>query len=52
MDPDQNRLCVGPDLCLNCLQRLSTDNKSVASKERVSCRKYVVVFFSTKFIFV
>ena len=28
LDPDQDRHTVGPDLCPNCLQRLSADNKS------------------------
>ena len=28
LDPDQARHFVGPDLGPNCLQRLSTDNKS------------------------
>ena len=28
LDPDQNRHSVGPDLGLNCLQRLSADDKS------------------------
>ena len=27
LDPDQDRLNVGPDLGPNCLKRLSTDNK-------------------------
>ena len=27
-DPDQDRHSVGPDLCPNCLQRLSADNTS------------------------
>ena len=27
-DPDQDRQTVGPELGLNCLQRLSADNKS------------------------
>ena len=28
LDPDQPQLFVGPDLGLNCLQRLSADNTS------------------------
>ena len=28
LDPDQDRHSFGPDLCSNCLQRLSADNKS------------------------
>ena len=28
VDPDQDRHSVGPDLDPNCLQRLSTDDKS------------------------
>ena len=28
LDPDQDRHSVGPDLGPNCLQRLSTDDKS------------------------
>ena len=28
LDPDQDRHSVGPDLDLNCLQRLSADDKS------------------------
>ena len=28
LDPDQDRHSVGPDLGANCLQRLSTDDKS------------------------
>ena len=28
LDPDQDRRSVGPDLCSNCLQRLSADNTS------------------------
>ena len=28
LDPDQERPCVGPDLCPNCLPRLSVDDKS------------------------
>ena len=28
LDPDQDRLYVGPDLDPNCLQRLSAENKS------------------------
>ena len=29
LDRDQDQCSVGPDLDLNCLQRLSADNKSV-----------------------
>ena len=28
LDPDKAGCSVGPDLCANCLQRLSADNKS------------------------
>ena len=28
LDPDQARHLVGPDLCPNCLQRLSADDTS------------------------
>ena len=35
LDPDQDRHSVGPDLEQNRLQRLSADDKSSASKERV-----------------
>ena len=28
LDPDQDRQSVGPDLCPNCLKRLSADTKS------------------------
>ena len=34
LSPDQDQL-VGPDLDLNCLQRLSTDDKVAINKERV-----------------
>ena len=37
-DPDQARHFVGPDLCPNCLQRLSADG---TSKQRI---KVSVVF--------
>ena len=33
LDPDQDRHFVGPDLGPNCLQRLSADDKSHASKD-------------------
>ena len=34
LDPDQDRHFMGPDLGLNCLQRLSADDKSpLARKE-------------------
>ena len=35
LDSDQDRRSVGPDLGPNCLQRLSTDDNSLRSKERV-----------------
>ena len=35
LDPDQDCHCVGPDLSLNCLQRLSADEKSQAGKQKV-----------------
>ena len=28
LDPDQDSILVGSDLCLNCLQRVSVDDKS------------------------
>ena len=33
LDPDQDRRSVGHDLCINCLQKLSADDKS----HRVKC---------------
>ena len=38
LDPDQDRRSVGPDMRPNCLQRLTTDDKSrdVDGKGRVS----------------
>ena len=36
LDPDQDRHSVGPVLGPNCLQRLSADDKVIASKERVN----------------
>ena len=42
LDPDQDRRFVGPDLGINCLQRLSAvTTKVTASKERV---KYETIF--------
>ena len=35
-DPDQDRHSVGPDLGPNCLQRLSTDDKSRLYQEKGS----------------
>ena len=35
LDPDQARHFVGPDLDSNCLQRLSADDKVIASGQRV-----------------
>ena len=35
LDPDQDRQNVGPDLGPNCLQRLSSDDKSATSKDKV-----------------
>ena len=35
LDSDQDQRTVGPDLIPNCLQRLSTDEKVAASKEKV-----------------
>ena len=32
LDPDQARHFVGPDLDLNCLKRLSADNKSMGAQ--------------------
>ena len=32
-NPDQDRQNVGPDLGLNCLQMLSTDDKKLPRKE-------------------
>ena len=39
LDPDQDRLSVGPDLNPNFLQRLSADDKSspVKDMDRFSC---------------
>ena len=34
LDPDQARQIVGPDLGLNCLQRLSADDKSRGKLEK------------------
>ena len=34
LDPDPDRCSVSPDLGPNCLQRLSTDNKSGCYQER------------------
>ena len=34
LDPDQDRQSVVPDLGINCLQRLLTDDKSCSTKER------------------
>ena len=36
LDPDQNRHSIRPDLGLNCLQRLSADDKIAASMESVN----------------
>ena len=36
LDPDQAGQNVGPDLCLNCLQRLSADDKSHGWQARVN----------------
>ena len=38
LDSDQDRQNVGPDLCLNCLQRLSADDKSClkSTMERIN----------------
>ena len=33
LDPDHAQHFIGPDLCLNCLQRLSADD---TSKQRVN----------------
>ena len=33
LDPDQARRSVGPDVCPNCLQRLSADNKLAAKSQ-------------------
>ena len=40
LDPDQDWHFVGPDLGLNCLQRLSADNKISVYKERVILEEY------------
>ena len=40
LDPDQDQHYVGPDLCPNCLQRLSVDNKS-RRKQGMSWIKYM-----------
>ena len=38
LDPDQVRRFVGPDLGLNCLQRLSADDKIITSGEGVKMK--------------
>ena len=37
LDPDQDRHCVGPDLCPNCLQSLSANNKFIYVMEHLPC---------------
>ena len=39
--PDQDRHSVGPDLGQTCMQRLSADDKSRDSKERVNVLAFV-----------
>ena len=36
LDPDQDRIYIGPDLGSNCLKRLSEDNKSRSLKVKGS----------------
>ena len=46
LDPDQDRHYVGPDLgqnCLHCSKRLSQDDKSRPSKERVHYYSWVKI---------
>ena len=35
-DPDQDRHSVGPDLGQNCLEKLSTDDKSQLAREELN----------------
>ena len=46
LDPDQDPHFVGPDLGPNSLQRLSADNKIIASKERLNLTTNI--WFSTQ----
>ena len=36
LDPDQDQHFVDPDLCPNCLQRLSADNKSPLARKKLN----------------
>ena len=42
LDPDRARHFVGPDLCPNCLLRLSTDAKSRGVKSNCMIYRYVL----------
>ena len=39
LDPDQDRRSVGPDLCPNCLQMLSIDDKRYIASHQVPKRR-------------
>ena len=43
LDPDQNRLNVGPDLDLNCQQRLSADDTSYYKQGLLFEKTYLIV---------
>ena len=43
LDPDQNRLNVGPDLDLNCQQRLSADDTSYYKQGLFFEKTYLIV---------
>ena len=47
LDPDQDLCTHDPDLGSNCLQRLSADNKSASSKERVKDNTKILAIFKT-----
>ena len=49
LDPDQDRSSVGPDLGPNCLQRLSADDKSRLSKERVNQKSMHLILYPFSF---
>ena len=38
LDPDQTRFFVRPDLCPNCLQRVSTDDKKSSLSGHIYCK--------------
>ena len=43
LDPDQARRFVGPDLCQNCLQRLSADDK-IRTEKYTCINKYSILW--------